>query len=60
MSTAPNRYQKLPGRGVGFTGYSRLFVGPDHLLLVWSTGYSEHYRRFFFRDIQAFLVARTD
>jgi hypothetical protein len=38
---------------------SSLWLGDDHLLLVASTGYSETYKRFFFRDIQAFTVCKT-
>jgi hypothetical protein len=38
---------------------SSLWLGDDHLLLVASTGYSETYKRFFFRDIQAFTVRKT-
>jgi hypothetical protein len=60
MSKPPVHYKKLPGRGSQLTGYSSLYQGPDHLLLVHSTGYSERYQRFYFRDIQAFYVRRTD
>jgi hypothetical protein len=41
------------------TSWVRLHQGPDHLLQVSSTGYSETYKRFYFRDIQAFLIVRT-
>ncbi len=52
-------YRRLPGRGLGLASYHRLYLGPDHLLAVASTGYSESYKRFYFRDIQAVLVQRT-
>jgi hypothetical protein len=52
-------YQRLPGRGVGWAGYCRLYLGPDHLLMASGTGYAETYKRFFFRDIQAFTLQRT-
>jgi hypothetical protein len=38
---------------------SSLWLGEDHLLLVECTGYSETYKRFFFRDIQAFTMRTT-
>lgn len=37
----------------------KLWLGPDHLLLVHEVGYREDYRRFYFSEIQAFTVART-
>jgi hypothetical protein len=36
-----------------------LWLGPDHLLCVESTGYWEDYKRFYFRDIQAIVVQET-
>jgi len=38
---------------------SSVWLGDDHLLLVECTGYSETYKRFFFRDIQAFTIRKT-
>lgn len=38
---------------------SNLWLGSDHLLLVVQDGYVEHYKRFYFRDIQAFIVHQT-
>jgi hypothetical protein len=37
-----------------------MFLGDDHLLCIDSTGFAEDYRRFYFADIQAILVRRTD
>jgi hypothetical protein len=69
-STTP--YIKLPGRGLRHPMFAfanaaravsatrcRLWLGPDHLLSVDSTIASESYRRFYFRDIEAFIVRRT-
>ena len=39
--------------------HARLFRGPDHLLQIASTGFSETYRRFYFRDIQAITIQKT-
>jgi hypothetical protein len=52
-------YKKLPGSGRDFGGYSHLWQGEDHLLLITSTGISEEYRRFYYSDIQAFIVRKT-
>ena len=57
-STAPS-YKRLPGVGHQVGSYTKLYRGPDHLLQVSSVTFSERYKRFFFRDIQAFVVMRT-
>lgn len=36
-----------------------LWLGPDHLLSISSTGYSETYKRFYFRDIQAIVITSS-
>src|SRR5438445_6412064 len=41
-------------------GSSSLWLGKDHLLCIDSTGYTETYKRFYFRDIQAFILQKTD
>jgi hypothetical protein len=38
---------------------SSLWLGEDHLLGVDSTGYTETYKRFYFRDIQAVTIRAT-
>jgi hypothetical protein len=52
-------YRRLPGRESGLLSYSRLWLGPDHLLLARTTFFSEEYKRFYFRDIQAIVMRRT-
>ncbi len=52
-------YRRLPGRSLAFTGYHRLYQGPDHLLLASETGFSERYKRFFFRDVQAMVLRES-
>jgi len=49
-------YRRLSGTGTGAFEQIRLYQGPDHLLLVSSSGYNESYMRFYFRDIQAITV----
>src|SRR5262245_127100 len=41
------------------TTSSSLWLGGDHLLVVESNGYSEKYRRFYFKDIQALTICKT-
>jgi hypothetical protein len=36
-----------------------LWLGKDHLLCLSTNGYTETYKRFFFRDIQAFTIVLT-
>jgi len=39
---------------------SSLWLGKDHLLRIDTTGYTENYKRFYFRDIQAIIMRKTD
>jgi len=59
VADAPIPYTSLPGRGSSAIARTRLWEGPDHLLLVTSWPAGEGYRRFFFKDIQAIIVRRT-
>lgn len=62
---AAKEYIKLtpPRRTAGFTivsvTRSNLWVGKDHLLGVDTEGYTEKYKRFYFRDVQAVTLRRT-
>lgn len=68
MSEPAVKYKKLPGRGFRTDGtwialsrtFCRLWLGPDHLLLVDRQGYTETYKRFYFRDIQAVVIRKTN
>jgi hypothetical protein len=58
-------YQKIPGIGTGRGSFqiasrSRVYTAPDHLLIVQSTGYTEEYKRIFFRDIRYIDVRKTN
>jgi len=57
-SPSERRYRRLPGRPVSF-GRASLWLGEDHLLSVHSNRFSEDYRRYYLRDIQAFILERT-
>jgi hypothetical protein len=59
MSAASTQYVRLPGVGHELGSYTRLYRGDDHLLQVNSITFNERYKRFYFRDIQAFIVVRT-
>src|SRR6185503_16307515 len=59
MSRGAKVYRRLPGRESGLLSYSRLWLGPDHLLLARTTFFSEEYKRFYFRDIQAIVMRKT-
>lgn len=39
---------------------SNLWLGPDHLLGVETEGYTESYKRFYYRDIQAITLRKTN
>ena len=52
-------YRRLPG-SKGLILRRRLWLGPDHLLLVRSNVLSEEYRRFYFADIEALVVAEVE
>jgi hypothetical protein len=58
-------YQKLPGRGMRKSAFAvtatrcRLWLAQDHVLAIDKTVASEEYRRFYFRDIEAFIIRRT-
>ena len=64
MATREKEYRRLPGRGIRRQGIAtaartRLWLGKDHLLQVDSQWYTEDYRRFYFKDIQAFIICKT-
>jgi hypothetical protein len=50
------KYRRLPGRRSHLFSYDTLWFAEDHLLLVRSTGYVERYQRYYFKDIQGFLM----
>jgi hypothetical protein len=52
-------YKKLPGRRRGFLRGAGVWLGPDHLLLVRSLRFREEYKRYYFRDIQAIVMAKA-
>jgi len=58
MAKQPKLYTRLSRPSMSVGSYNTLWLGPDHLLLVNSTGYTEEYRRILLSDIQGiFTVA---
>jgi len=59
--TRLTRARRYTGKSVGFisAASSSLWLGKDHLLLIESNGYSEGYKRFYFKDIQALIIRKT-
>jgi len=59
------KYQRLTGThtrqafSVALASRTSLWLGPDHLLCVEYNGFSETYKRFYFRDIQAVTIRET-
>jgi hypothetical protein len=62
MARKEKQYRRLPGRGApawGLAGTSSLWMAKDHLLYVSSSGYAERYKRFYYENIQAFVIRKT-
>lgn len=58
MAEETRRYRRLPGPLLSPT---RVWLGEDHLLVQIRSSWThiERYRRFYLRDIQAFIIRRT-
>ena len=60
---ARKEYKRIGGRGARrrqFFTWNTLWLGGDHLLQVENTGYTEEYKRFYFRDIQSITVQKDN
>lgn len=59
--TRLTRARRYTGKSFGFisAASSSLWLGKDHVLLIESNGYSEGYKRFYFKDIQALIIRKT-
>jgi hypothetical protein len=53
------KFRALKVGGHGLLGSASYWLGPDHLLIVSTSSYTESYRRFFFNDIQAIVCQHT-
>lgn len=52
-------YKRMPGRGASFLFGHSLWRGEDHLLWVEGSVSQEHYKRFYYKDIQAVILRKT-
>jgi hypothetical protein len=60
MASTTKPYRRLPGTGYPIFGRRvQLWQGAEHILLVEWDGYREFYKRFEYRDIQAFIIRKT-
>ena len=59
MATRVKLYRRLPGRARNWMGSTTLWQGADHLLVVEGRGYTESYRRFYYRDIGSIVTRGT-
>jgi len=59
MTANQIRYRKLAGASASALARTSLWLGPDHVLSVTSTGFSEEYKRFYLKDIQAILIRES-
>ncbi|MFZ1983708.1 MAG: hypothetical protein WAU91_04795 [Desulfatitalea sp.] len=59
MARKSATYTKIPGRWLSLFARRMLWQGPDHLLWVENNMMQEHYRRFYYKDIQALIVRRN-
>jgi hypothetical protein len=60
MARKDRKYIRLPGRPFTPFEVRSLWQGPDHLLWVESVFFKEHYKRFYYSDIQSIVMRRTD
>lgn len=60
MAKTPRIYHRLGRPLGGAAAYSSLWEGPDHLLLVKSTGYTEEYQQIQYTDVQSIMVTESE
>jgi hypothetical protein len=66
MVKKEKEYRRLPGKGFKKGSLislhrirASLYAGKDHLLCVYNSVYEEEYRRYYYKDIQAFVLRKT-
>lgn len=66
MVKKEKEYRRLPGKGLKKGSLislhrirASLYAGKDHLLCVYNSVYEEEYRRYYYKDIQAFVLRKT-
>jgi hypothetical protein len=53
-------YRRLAGTRRGLFSRASAWAGPDHILLVEGSRFSESYKRVYYRDVKALLVTRRN
>lgn len=60
MAEQSVEYRRLPGRMLIYMANRQcLYAGPDHLLLLTTSYFTESYKRFYYGDIQAVTLQKT-
>jgi hypothetical protein len=59
MEQIPQTYQRLPGARRTPFRKATLWLASDHILSIDSHRFSEEYKRYYFKDIQAIVVRQT-
>lgn len=59
MTEPPIHYSKLPGPGLSWSGWTRLWLAGDYLLEMNWTIFTERYHRFFLHEIRGVIAQRT-
>ena len=59
MPKSPSIYTKLTPKKRSLFGYSRLWLAPDHILLLTSTAFAQEYKRFAISEIQSVVVTES-
>jgi hypothetical protein len=60
MAKKTRLYTRLTRATATLGSYRSLWLGPDHLLVVISTGYTEQYRRIQLNNIKGFFVVSSE
>ena len=60
MAQPPKTYSRLTRNAAGLGSYSSLWLGPDHVMIVRSTGYNESYSRIQFSDIKGIFLTASN
>ncbi len=60
MARKRRKYKRLPGRRLIPFFYQSLWQAEDHLLWVETVFFKQQYKRFYYRDIQAVLMRRSN
>ena len=60
MAKPARLYTRLTRNAASFGSYASLWLAPDHLMIVRSTGYNESYSRLQLADLKGIFLTETD